>query len=202
MSALRRIYVMGGGGGGGASDEETPHRRHRHLHHHHHDKKDYTVTPTGGNVPVKIPSEEEARRPRHRRRRDTTAPAPQENGRRRVIDPELEPGRSPLRKRSSGSSIGTSSSDSSVASTGGIEIQENGRRHGGSRECPTCRWCCLMLTFRTNKSPHHTAYNDHSSNPLPTGAGSQDKFATVLSTPTPVSCYSSRRSGVHRLFPP
>ncbi|KAG0126007.1 hypothetical protein HOY82DRAFT_672726 [Tuber indicum] len=143
MSALRRLsYAMGGGGGGagdgGAHDEETPrrHHHHHHLHHHHHDKKDYTISPTGGNVPVRIPSEEEApHRHRHRRRRASTTPAPQEKGRRsppRVIDPEFEPKKSHSHKRVSVTFDSPTSSASSITSSGGVEIQGNRRNHGES----------------------------------------------------------------------
>ena len=141
MSALRHLsYVMGVGGDESAPDEETPHRHHhhRHLHHHHHEKKDYTVAPTGGNVPVKIPSDEEAQRHRHRHRRRRASTAPEDNVPRplRVIDPDFEPKKSRPHKRSSVSSNGTTNSDSSAASSGGIEIRGDRRSHGESRECP------------------------------------------------------------------
>ncbi|CUS07410.1 unnamed protein product [Tuber aestivum] len=142
MSALRRLSnVIGRGGGGGgdsdASDEETPHRHHhhhRHLHHHHHDKKDYTVSPTGGNMAIIISSDEEARRRRHRKRRATTADAPKEGSSRppREIDPEFGPGKSRPHKRSSVSSSSATSSGSSIASPGGVEIQGDRRNRGES----------------------------------------------------------------------
>ncbi|KAG0640596.1 hypothetical protein HOY80DRAFT_884386 [Tuber brumale] len=144
MSALRRLsYAMGGGGGGGgdggrdggAPDEETPrHHHHRHLHRHHHDKKDYTVAPTGGNIPVRIPSEEELPRHRHRRRSASTTAAPQEKGPRplRVIDPEFEPKKPRLHKRATVIFNSPTSSSSSIASSGGIKIQGDRRNHGES----------------------------------------------------------------------
>ncbi|PWW74286.1 hypothetical protein C7212DRAFT_353420 [Tuber magnatum] len=142
MSVLRRLSHAlgggggrGGGGGGDAPDEETPHRHHHHhhrLHHHHHDKKDYTVGPTGGNIPLK---EEEARRHRHRRRRSvTTVDVPKEKVPQplREIDPGFESERSRPHERSSVSSDGTAGSGSSIASSGGVDIQGNRRNHGES----------------------------------------------------------------------